>query len=226
MLAMPLAAALARAVASAGPELSTASTLSHLARQVQGEAAGGGEAIERLAAARVAGGGAVVLALIEEDAGLLPVQQVGPQGEAVHLHRHGLGNFAGEHGGFERQLLLGAHRDIVARHDPLGVEDLLQAGRDLVLGGVHALVEGLHDQVVAVAVHHQRGQQVGFAVHHAVGVGMADHSAAVCLGGAQAAQKEIAADLFDLPRQHAQSDLRSWSCSAPCRADGPADRRP
>ena len=50
-----------------------------LRRQVQREAAGGGEAIERLAAAGVARGGAVVLALIEEDAGLLAVQQIGAQ---------------------------------------------------------------------------------------------------------------------------------------------------
>ena len=77
MLAIPLAAALARAVASAGSELSTASTDSHLRGQVQGEAAGRGEAIERLAAAGVVGGGAVVLALVEKDAGLLAVQQVG-----------------------------------------------------------------------------------------------------------------------------------------------------
>ena len=75
-----MAEALARAVASAGPEESTASTCSHLGGEVEGEAAGGGEAIERLAAAGVAGGGAVVLALVEEDAGLLAVQQVGARG--------------------------------------------------------------------------------------------------------------------------------------------------
>ena len=84
MLAMPLAAALARAVASAGGGAIDGLDGFALARQVQGEAAGGGEAIERLAAAGVAGGRAVVLALVEEDAGLLAVQQVGGQGEAVH----------------------------------------------------------------------------------------------------------------------------------------------
>ena len=76
------------------------------------------------------------------------------------------------------------------------------------LGGVHALVEGLDHQVIAVAVHDQGGQQVGFAVDHAVGVGVADHCAAMIFGGAQAAQVEIAADLFDLAREHAQGDLR------------------
>ena len=84
---MPLAAALARAVASAAAELSTAFHVLALGGQVQGEAAGGGEAVERFAAAGVAGGGAVVLALVEEDAGLLAVQQVGAQRQAVHVHR-------------------------------------------------------------------------------------------------------------------------------------------
>src|ERR1019366_7800881 len=70
-----------------------------LAGDVQGEAAGGGEAIERLAAAGVAGGGAVVVALIQKDAGLLTVHEVGAQGEPVHLDRDRLGNFAGEDGG-------------------------------------------------------------------------------------------------------------------------------
>ena len=74
---MPLASAFARAVASAGPEESTASTLSDLAGQVQCEAAGGGEAIERPAAAGVTRRRPVILALVQEDAGLLPVQQVG-----------------------------------------------------------------------------------------------------------------------------------------------------
>ena len=108
---------LARAVASAGPELSTASTDSHLRGQVQGEAAGGSEAIEGLAAAGIAGGGAVVLALVEEDAGLLPAQQVGAQGETVHVDGHRFGHFARQHGGFERQLFLGADRRVVAGDD-------------------------------------------------------------------------------------------------------------
>src|ERR1035437_2002791 len=46
-------------------------------------------------------------------------------------------------------------------------------------------------------------------MHYAVGIGMAHHGAPVLLGGAQAAQKEIAADLFHLPRQQTQTDLRS-----------------
>ena len=111
-------------------------------------------------------------------------------------------------GGLERQLFLGADGDVVARDDAVGVEDLFEAGRDFGFGGVHALVERLHDEVIAVAIDDQRGEQVGFAVDDAVGVAIVDHGAAVLFGGAEAAQKEIAADLFDLPREHAQGDLR------------------
>ena len=89
------------------------------------------------------------------------------------------------------------------------MEDLIEGRRDCTLGGVHALIQGLHHQIVAVTVHHQRGQQVRFSVHDAVGIGIADHGAPVRLGGAQAVQKEIAADLFDLPRQHTQTNLRT-----------------
>ncbi len=178
-----------------------------LARHVQGEAAGGGEAIERLPAPRVLCGRAVVVTLIQKDACLLPLDEVGPQGECVHLHDHRLGNFAGKRAALERQLLFRPHGNIVARHDALGMKDLFQAGRDHALGGVHALIESLHHQVIAVAVHHQCGQLVGFAVHHAIGIGMPYHGAPVRLGGAQAVQKEIAADVFHLPRQHTQTDL-------------------
>src|ERR1019366_3206241 len=87
------------------------------------------------------------------------------------------------------------------------MEDLLERGRDHALGCVHALIQGLHHQVIAIAVHHQRGQQVGFAMHHTVGIGVAYHGAPVLLGGAEAAQKETAPDVFHLPRQHAKTDL-------------------
>ena len=88
-----------------------------------------------------------------------------------------LGNFARQDRGFERQLLFGANRDVVARDDAARLEDFVQAGRDLVLGGIHALVERLHHEVVAVAIDHQGGQQVGLAVDHAIGVGAVAHDA-------------------------------------------------
>ncbi len=54
--------------------------------QVQRESAGGGEAIERPAFG-IACRGEIVLALVEKDAGLLTVHQIGVQLEAVHFDR-------------------------------------------------------------------------------------------------------------------------------------------
>ena len=124
MLAIPLASALAR---GRGQRRAGAIHGLHgfaVGGQVQGEAAGGGEAIERLAAAGVMGGGAVVLALVEEDAGLLAVQQVGVHGEAVHADGDGVGHLARQDRGFERQLLFGADGNIVARDNAARLEDL------------------------------------------------------------------------------------------------------
>ena len=186
---MPLASALARGGREGGAGAIHGFDRFAMRGQVQGKAAGRGEAVERLAAAGIAGGGAVVLALVEEDAGLLAVQQVGRQAQAIHFDGNAIGNLAGERRRSRAAVLLGAHRNVVARDDALGLEDLFEAGGDFGLGGVHPLVQGLHDEVVAVAIDHQGGEQVGFAVDHAVGVGIADHGLRCCFGGAQAAAK-------------------------------------
>ena len=86
---------------------------------------------------------------------------------------------------------------ISSRHDAI-----------ICFGGVHALVERLHHEVIAVAIHNERGQQVGFGVNHAIGIGIADEGLAMRFGCAQAAKVEIAIDLLNLTGQHAQSDLR------------------
>src|ERR1035441_10487924 len=80
------------------------------------------------------------------------------------------GNLARHHSCLKWQLLLGPHRYIVARHNPAGLENLAEACGNFGLGGVHTLVEGLHHQIIGVAVHHQGGQQVGLTVHHAIRV--------------------------------------------------------
>jgi hypothetical protein len=61
------------------------------------------------------------------------VEQIGVHGEAVDLERDFFGNFAREDGGFERELLLGADSDIVARDDAAGLEDLGEAVGDFAL---------------------------------------------------------------------------------------------
>ena len=56
---------------------------------------------------------------------------------------------------------------IVAREDALGAGDLGEQRHQRRRQAIHALRQGLHHQVVAVAVDDQRRQQVGLAVHEA-----------------------------------------------------------
>ena len=161
MLVSAFARALDSAIASAGTEDSTASTDSALASRVQRESAGGAEAIEH-ATARVALGGQVVLALVEIDAGLLAVQQVGFELQAVHLDRDALGNFARQNQRLGRQAFQLAHAGIVARQNAGGMQKFVQAMRDDVARAIHALAQRLHHQVRAVAIDDQPGQKICF----------------------------------------------------------------
>src|SRR5205814_1265110 len=82
-----------------------------------------------------------------------------------------------------------------------------QARDDFGFGGVHALIESLDGEAIGVAIDDEGGQEVGLGVYDAVGVGVADHAAAMLFGGAKAAEVEIAVDLFDVRREHAERDL-------------------
>ncbi len=119
-------------------------------------------------AATVASRSDVILPLIQEDAGLLPAQQVGVQLQTVHLHSHRLWNFASHHTGLQSQRLQLANRDVVALHDPLGREKLFQTTHYFVLGAIHALGQSLDSEIVAVAVDHQPGKPIPFAMNQPV----------------------------------------------------------
>ena len=113
---MPLRAAFARMRATASAEMSTASASAALRRQPQRETAVVAEAVEQ-PAARVAGGGVAVLALIQEQTCLLPRPQ-------VHLVLHGAFVYVDCCGAPRRraphflvQSLEQAHLGIVARQD-------------------------------------------------------------------------------------------------------------
>ena len=52
------------------------------------------------------------------------------------------------------------------------------------------------DQPIRIAIHDQAGQQIAFAMHHAIGIRIAHHAAPMGFGRGQAAREELAADLF------------------------------
>ncbi len=114
------------------------------------------------------------------------MEQIGAKIQAVHADGDRFGNVAGQNFGFERKALFGANRGIVARDDPARLEDFLETGNDIAEGGIHALIERLYNQVAGIAVDHEGGEEVGFTMYHAVGVGVMDDAAAALFGYAEA----------------------------------------
>src|SRR5262249_57667738 len=102
------------------------------------EAAGVGERVEHAPAARQPADAQAVVALVEEEAGLLPVQDVGHEAHAV-LHdrdpRRRL--LAREHPTCAGESLLGAHATLAALVDTARREARLERGDD-VAGDPHA----------------------------------------------------------------------------------------
>src|SRR4051794_20244241 len=90
------------------------------------EASGRGKAIKRPSTAAILRRSEVVLTLVEEDAGLLSVEQVGTEGEAVHAELDGARNFAQEDRGLEWKVFLGSDCRVVAGHDAFRAEEVFE----------------------------------------------------------------------------------------------------
>src|SRR5258706_1205724 len=187
-------------------------------RDLEGEAAVVGEAVED-AAMGVHAGGRVVFALVEEEACLLTVVEVGQVDDTVLLDLDLLGHVPEEKPDVRLEPFELAHLRIVPLQDALGLEQRRERLHDLALAPVHALREGLDDQVVAVAVDHEGGQAVALAVDDAVGRCARGHRLAPADRGRQAVAEEAnGQDLAAL--DHAQADLR------PRRVEGEAKGAP
>lgn len=154
------------------------------AGEVEGEAAGGTETVEDLAA-REALGGEVVLALVEEGAGFLAAEEIDVPVEAVELDLVRGREFAVDELFFEREAFEFADGDVVAEDDGAGLEEGFQRVEDGGACGVHALVEELDGEGVTVAVDDEGGQTVGFGVDEPVGIARGD-ALAVGEGGGKA----------------------------------------
>ena len=161
---MPLRAALAWMRALASAEISSATTLGAGRRQRQREAAVVAERVEQ-PAVRIAQRRLAVLALIEEQAGLLAAAQVDLVADAPFADRHALGHRAGDHGHLRLEPFERADLGVVAHQDAGRTQPLAEHGDDLGQQALGRLRQRLHHEVVAVAVDDQRRQQVAFAVH-------------------------------------------------------------
>ena len=106
---------------------------------------------------------------------------------------------------------------------PAGAQQVGQGVDDSGMQAIHALRQRLHDQVIAVAIDDQRREQVGLAVHQAVGRGVerqrrAEGHRAFQTGADERGQLGRLAD-----REHPDRDLRAVAeeRGASRRARGP-----
>ena len=75
------------------------------------------------------------------------------------------------------------------------------------LGAIHALIERLDGEVVAVAIDHQARQLIAFAMHQPVGFGIRHHALAIGLGSGDSPQKERAIDRFCTRSESIRSEI-------------------
>ena len=140
-------------------------------RQPQREAAVVAEAVEQTPA-RVARRGLAVFALVQEEPGLLAGPQIHFVLHRAFAHHDGVRHRTGQLLDVLIQALQEAHLGIVAGQDASRCQRFLQRGDHVGYQRVHPLRQRLHHQIVPVAIHDQRGQQIGFTVHQAIGGGV------------------------------------------------------
>lgn len=173
---------------------------------MESEAAGGGEQVEAVAAGP-AGSGDVVFALIEKNAGLLPVEGIDEERESVHADLDARRRLAVKDARFEGELLEASDGDVIAGDDGGGVEQFEEAVEDEGRGAVHALIEELDGEMAGVVIDDKGGQQVGLAVDKAPGVRPGDEAGAKVERGAEAIEEESAVDEAVFAGEEAETDL-------------------
>ena len=119
-------------------------------------------------AARVAQRRLAVLALVEKEAGLLPLPRIDLVAHRAFPDFEALGDLAVEHLDALLEPFEQPDARIVPGQDSRRLHQLHQRRGDLRQAPVDALRERLHDQVIAVLVDDERRQAVRFAMHQPV----------------------------------------------------------
>ena len=184
---------------------------------IEGETAGVAEHVEHLFAFGVTLDECAVLALVDEEAGLLPAQPVdtelqavlhGPELFCVGNRRLGVGyqvaHFVSQDGRLEGQGVVGLIIDVF---------DLWNAGddglRDSLATTVHADGVRLHDGRIGIDVDDESRQEITFTMDEPVGVVVgSDESQRLPygIGGANTLMPEIGGQAVDAKRQDANGD--------------------
>ena len=125
------------------------------------------EAIEQ-PSARVPGGGRAILALIEEQPGLLALPQIDVVLDAAFGDGDRFGDIARQHLHALLESLEDSCARIVARQNAARVQHLAQCAGNRRQQTIGSLGQRLHHQIVAVAIDDERGKQIGFAMDQTV----------------------------------------------------------
>ena len=94
---------------------------------------------------------------------------------------------------------------------PFGANKFLQTTHNVGLGAIHALIQRLEGEIVAVAVDHQAWQLVAFAMHQAVSLRIRHHALPMSLGRGDAAQVKRAVNRLHPLREHPQRYLGGFA---------------
>lgn len=143
----------------------------------------------------------MVLALIEERAGLLPAERRDREPQAVLHDLHLLRRVAVEHARVHLQAFELSHAHVVALDDRARSQLFDEQLDEHRLDRVRPLREGLQDEHVGVSINDERGQRVAFGVNEPVSVRPARDLIPPRERRAQASAPPVAVDLFLPPTQ-------------------------
>ena len=185
--------------------------------RVDAEAAGVAEQVQHLPAGRIPAHQSAIVALVKEEAGLLPLLPVDDEAPAV-LHDIPLLSVEtlpaveiAVHG-VEPRLERHCARALVVDREQRITQQLAQSLANLHLGPEHTHRMRLEHADPVIPVNHQSGKTVTLAVHQPETVGaraaghVQTHAAAHVDGATQAADPEIRRERVGVERQYADSD--------------------
>ena len=177
-------------------------------RGVQGEATGVGENVEdTTGVTSIGGGGEVILALVEEAAGLLARPQMRVVAHLSLAHYYRFGDFAGEDLDSRSEAFATPGGRVAAQQDTGGGEEVVEGRDDRSEATLDRCRPHLEDEVVSVTVRHQTGDAIGLGVEETIGIVIYAEEVAVISGFFDAILKPGFGYLFVLASSNAERYL-------------------
>src|SRR5712692_6791849 len=158
---------------------------------------------------------AAILALVEEAAGLLTFEEIVGEFEAVFARDNLLGDFAREQRHVVFEAFEQAHLRVVALEDAPRGEELGKDFGEFRFATVGALAEGLHHEVIAVAVYDVGGDAVAAGIDEPVDFRVFNDALAIGGGGADAFGQVGAVNWYVGAGEQADRNLRAIAVECP-----------